>query len=302
VFIHGLQGHPKGTWLHKPPSREGRPKGLRRFFRKRGDDNDQDSNSTTSKPCYWPDDLLALDFPTARIATYGYDSKVSNFFKGAANQSNIVGHGTSLLNDLEAFRRSKPRRPMIFVVHSLGGLVLKEALRQSWQAQPYEKDLREVYDATRLIIFMGTPHRGSNYASWGVLARNVAVAVGFDANDRVLRDLEIDSAILEVLRRDFAKMLREDSFDVWTFIEGKGLKGVRGLTGKVCPFPTNFLALCRLIARLRFASGSPRQLNNFTRLSMKCPLDWTMRENVPISSVQITCICAASQAPRMLDI
>lgn len=214
---------------------------MRRLFRNRVVDSAVDSSNTANKPCYWPYDLLALDFPTARIATYGYDSKVSNFFKGAAIQTNIIGHGTSLLNALEAFRRNTPDRPMIFVVHSLGGLVLKEALRQSWQAQPYEKDLREVYDATRLIVFMGTPHRGSDYASWGVLARNIAVAAGFDASDRVLRDLEIDSAVLEILRRDFAKMLREETLDVWTFMEGKGLKGVRGLSGKVCPFQTTFL-------------------------------------------------------------
>jgi hypothetical protein len=281
------------TWLHEPPSREGRPKGLRRLFRKRDVDSAPNSSNTTNKSCYWPDDLLALDFPTARIATYGYDSKVSNFFKGAAIQSNIIGHGTTLLNALEAFRRTTPKRPMIFVVHSLGGLVLKEALRQSWQAQPYEMDLRELYDATRLIMFMGTPHRGSDYASWGMLARNIAVAVGFDASDRVLRDLEIDSAVLEILRRDFAKMLREESFDVWTFIEGKGLKGVRGLTGKVCPFPTNFLhtnflTLCLVIERLPFAFGSSKQLNYFTRLSTTFPLDWKTHENVPIPLVQIT--------------
>lgn len=144
-----------------------------------------------------------------------------------------MSHGTSLLNALEALRWDSPTCPIVFVAHSLGGLILKEALRRSWRAQNYEQDLRTVYDSMAAIIFMGTPHRGSQYADWGVILRNVAVASGFDASDRNLRDLKIDSPLLEILREDFSKMMKEETFDVYTLIEGKGFKGVQGLTGKV---------------------------------------------------------------------
>jgi len=176
---------------------------------------------------------LPKDFPNSHIAVYGYDSRVSNFFGGPANQTTIVGHGTSLLNALEAKRRQAPHRPIIFIVHSLGGLVLKDALRRSWRAQPYKQDLKTVYDSTRGIIFMGTPHRGSDYADWGIIVRNIAVAAGFDASDRILRDLKIDSPTLDTLSEDFAEMLKEETFEVFTFQEGTGLKGVKGLTRKV---------------------------------------------------------------------
>jgi hypothetical protein len=84
---------------------------------------------------------------------------------------------------------------------------------------------------------MGTPHRGSPYAPWAVIAQNIAVAAGFDANDRVVRALRVDSSILELLREDFAKMLDGTKFDVFTFQEAKGLKGVQGLTDKVSNHP-----------------------------------------------------------------
>ena len=41
-------------------------------------------------------------------------------------QLDIYSYGESLLNSLEAQRRAAPNRPIIFIVHSLGGLVLKD--------------------------------------------------------------------------------------------------------------------------------------------------------------------------------
>jgi hypothetical protein len=71
-------------------------------------------------------DLLSTDFQNARILTYGYDSRVSHFFSGPTNQNNISAHGRSLLNALELYRREFPKRPILFIVHSLGGIILKE--------------------------------------------------------------------------------------------------------------------------------------------------------------------------------
>lgn len=41
-------------------------------------------------------------------------------------QLDILDYGESLLTGLVARRRENPERPIIFVVHSLGGLVLKD--------------------------------------------------------------------------------------------------------------------------------------------------------------------------------
>lgn len=82
-------------------------------------------------------------------------------------------------------------------------------------------------------MFLGTPHRGSEHASLGLIAYRVARAAGFDANDRMLRTLQQESDVLELLREEFSKRLAAKSFDVYTFQEGLGLSGVRGLSDKV---------------------------------------------------------------------
>jgi hypothetical protein len=79
---------------------------------------------------FWPRDLLAHELwcQAARILTYGYDSKVTKAYSNS-NKNNLFAHAKDALHALE---REKPkRRPIIFVVHSLGGLVVKEVINIS---------------------------------------------------------------------------------------------------------------------------------------------------------------------------
>lgn len=69
----------------------------------------------------WLRDFLAPKYPHARILIFGYNSNVIN----DANTMDIQHHATNLLNRLESKRRDNPGRPLIFVAHSLGGLVVK---------------------------------------------------------------------------------------------------------------------------------------------------------------------------------
>jgi hypothetical protein len=108
-----------------------------------------------------------------------------------------------------------------------------KALRRSRGAREEDSDLKDVFRSTFGIVFFGTLHCGTTATSWGLIAKNTALAAGFDANDRVLRDLSVDSSILEFLREEFNKMLVDKAFRVFTFQEGKGYKGICGLRGKV---------------------------------------------------------------------
>jgi protein SERAC1 len=76
---------------------------------------------------YWPRDLLAHDLKEARIISWGYDVDVARPFHHSS-QASIFDHSENLLTDLRNLRVDTVAavRPIIFVCHSLGGLVVKE--------------------------------------------------------------------------------------------------------------------------------------------------------------------------------
>ena len=141
VIVHGLQGHPLKTWTWtrkaKSNTTEHAHAPSKKFFNihRKPKENDRSASGPSlgaqatggfEKDTYWPRDLLPNDFPHARVLTYGYDSHVSHFFRDTASQNNIITLGRDLLHSLVAYRVDEPTRPLFFVCHSLGGLVVKE--------------------------------------------------------------------------------------------------------------------------------------------------------------------------------
>jgi hypothetical protein len=97
-----------------------------------------------SAAVFWPQDLLPQECPNARVLTFGYDTRVTRQYS-AVNQSNIFTHAKDLLYALDRLREQHRRlreqekalpdkerklpdrdRNLIFVAHSLGGIVVKE--------------------------------------------------------------------------------------------------------------------------------------------------------------------------------
>ncbi len=72
----------------------------------------------------WLKDFLPQQIPNARIMSYGYDSQLL-FGRSAADISTFA---EQLLNDLMAERQTltEKSRPIIFICHSLGGIVFKK--------------------------------------------------------------------------------------------------------------------------------------------------------------------------------
>ncbi|KAK3937275.1 hypothetical protein QBC46DRAFT_267844, partial [Diplogelasinospora grovesii] len=94
----------------------------------------------------------------------GYDAYVVR--KSAASANQLIDHAANLLADMTNDRASHnaSSRRLIFVAHSLGGLVCKEAvlrLRNNPAAH-----LRGIFDCDVGIASMGTPYRGSWMADW----------------------------------------------------------------------------------------------------------------------------------------
>ena len=106
-----------------------------------------------------------------------------------------------------------------------------QVLRRS--ASDEEERVRDIASSTHAIIFLGTPHRGSGYASLGSIVQNIVAIVGFDTSNKHIEALQFDGSELERSREEFTKQWRKAGFQVRTFQDSLGIKGVRGLNEKV---------------------------------------------------------------------
>lgn len=154
IFIHGLGGNAWSTW---------HPKELY-------DDN------------FWLT-WLGTDLLDIGIWSFGYAAEAFEW-KGAT--MSLFDQASNLLDWLE--NRDIGQRPLIFVTHSLGGLVVKAMLRT---AQTFRK--QSLIEQTKGIVFLATPHTGSHLAQLidniGILARSTVSVEELKAHAPQLREL-----------------------------------------------------------------------------------------------------------------
>ncbi|KAJ5875172.1 uncharacterized protein N7473_012519 [Penicillium subrubescens] len=128
------------------------------------------------------------------------------------SRNRIGNHSMNLLAALATYREddSTNDRPILFVCHSLGGLVCEDAL--SIAQQRPERHLKQVLHCTRGIVFLGTPHHGSGLAHW---AECLAKAIGIlkQTNTEILVVLKNDSEVLEPVQNGFHTMIRSRGQD-----------------------------------------------------------------------------------------
>ncbi|KAK0668621.1 ankyrin repeat-containing domain protein [Cercophora samala] len=226
VFVHGFRGHPVRTWTHKhgsarpddsaEPASKARKLGL--FSR---------PHDQKTVPVYWPEDLLPAQLPGARVLTFGYDTNLKHKLVGSVlNESTIYDMAGDFLTALEAIRRLDASRPLLFIAHSLGGIMVKEALRQAHGCRHRHLQLKKIFDSTMGIFFFGTPHRGADPRGLVVsLVEKIVKGVGIEANQHVLNTLHPNSECRQ-LRDEFESVLRDQDWIIYSFQEGLGLWGL----------------------------------------------------------------------------
>ncbi|KAI9710416.1 MAG: hypothetical protein M1812_007452 [Candelaria pacifica] len=205
VFIHGLTGNRETTW--------------------------RDPNSRT----FWPEHLLKEDVPRSRILTFGYDADVTHFWAMASN-NRIGNHAMNLVNALAQLRdRTETEdRPIIFVTHSLGGLVFEDALLSSKNSA--EPHIQSLLDHTVGVCFLGTPHCGSEIANWASVFGNIASVVR-TTNMSLLNVLKPESEVLARIQQEFHTMLRArrnqglEPLKITCFYEELAVRGI----GEIVP-------------------------------------------------------------------
>ncbi|KAH7091508.1 hypothetical protein FB567DRAFT_490488 [Paraphoma chrysanthemicola] len=212
VAIHGLNGDAFTTWQHE--------------------------NGTI-----WLRDLLPNTFPGSRVFTYGYPSEL--FWSSSV--ATLRDYSRNLLTAIAAVSEGK-QRPIIFVCHSLGGLVCKQ-VGSSKESRERGSDFAkalvlaheddhlhgDILSATSGIIFFGTPHRGSKGADIGkivgrvvnVCLRASTAGVAGSVRDDLLATLKSNSKALSDLAISSRNRLR--NLEIVTFHETETMPGLSEL-------------------------------------------------------------------------
>lgn len=167
VAISGLASHPFGSWKHREPGSD--------FM--------------------WLRDRLPQDVPQLRSLIYGYDTKL---FKSHSFQD-LDDIAWSFIASLKELRRSlPPTKPLIFLAHSLGGIVLKRAL--VLLALEGNDEEKMILESVKGLVFFGVPHRGMEISHF------LAMVARQPNEDLISRALSPDSALLPELDKQFSEI------------------------------------------------------------------------------------------------
>ena len=126
-------------------------------------------------------------------------------------------------------------RPIIFVCHSLGGLVVKQVREsvsdvssclskpplQALLTANLNRRFSSIRHSTSAIVFFGTPHRGGNGATFGQFAVNVVRLFTNSVRNDLVNSLQKSSPFLAHLTADF-KHIYED-FNYLSILETRGI-------------------------------------------------------------------------------
>ncbi|EKG17144.1 hypothetical protein MPH_05598 [Macrophomina phaseolina MS6] len=186
IFVHGLGGHSRKTWCNK-----------------------HDENF------FWPRLWLPLerDLGKTRIFTFGYNSSFR--INAGKSISSISDFAKELLFEMRFAKCNSGedlhigRVPIIFVVHSMGGLVVKKACLLGEKDEQY----RDIVSSVSAIVFLATPHRGSNLAE----TLNRVLAASFQSRKNFIDDLKKSSRTVEDLNEDFRHF--SPRMSLWSFYE-----------------------------------------------------------------------------------
>lgn len=130
IFVHGLGADLCFTWHWQKPN-----------------------EPNWKKDNFWPN-WLRQELSDYGVWLFGYDAK--KFFLEKGQAAPLYDQARLLLGNLLAQKLEK--RPLVFITHSLGGLVVKEMLRVA-----QTNDL-PILNQTKGVVFLATPHVGSDLA------------------------------------------------------------------------------------------------------------------------------------------
>ena len=154
----------------------------------------------------WIRDTLPKNLKGTRAVIYGYNTKLDD----SPSFQTILDLSSELISQLQASGWGlQSRKPVAFLAHSLGGLVLKEALVQlaKGQDERYKSLLKIISGA----IFFGVPSLGMEQEHFRTIVQN-------KPNETLVEDIARNSNYLRRLDEKFSNStLTERLRCFWAF-------------------------------------------------------------------------------------
>ncbi|XP_034384034.1 protein SERAC1 [Cyclopterus lumpus] len=195
LFIHGILGAAFKTWRQKD----------RNML-----DKEKEAEGREDYTECWPKSWLAADCPNLRVLSVEYDSHLSDWMAQcpAENQMKSLAYRSrELLKKLKL--AGVGERPVVWVAHSMGGLLVKKMLLDASE----DPDMQSLLKNTKGIMFYSVPHHGTFMAEYSVSVRYLL----FPSVE--VRELCKDSPALRNLNENFLNMVKEKEFKVLSFAE-----------------------------------------------------------------------------------
>ncbi|WCJ35385.1 alpha/beta-Hydrolases superfamily protein [Euphorbia peplus] len=203
VFVHGLRGGPYKSWRlseNKVSTKSGLVEKIDEEAGKQG--------------TFWPSEWLSNDLPKVRMFTIKYKTNLTQW-SGATLPLQEVS--SKLLEKL--VNAGIGNRPVVFVTHSMGGLVVKQMLHK---ARAENKD--NLVNNTVGIVFYSCPHFGSKLADmpWRMgLVLRPAPTIG-ELRSGSPRLVELNNLIRQLYKKRRLEVLSFCETKVTPIVEGYG--------------------------------------------------------------------------------
>jgi hypothetical protein len=150
---------------------------------------------------------LAEEFPETVVHTLYYPASWTNWFGGEAMP--LFDRAKNILNLLTG--KGVGKRPIIFVCHSLGGLLVKQMLREGADSTNFR--WVAIAALTRAVVFVATPHGGADLAR---VAKRLRLVL---RTSPVMTDLSAHTAPLRDLSESFRRQVQRRNIRILCYYE-----------------------------------------------------------------------------------
>ncbi|XP_052771940.1 protein SERAC1-like [Mya arenaria] len=238
VFIHGLLGGPFKTWRQED-RRDTEPNFV------------MTEEFKQSHTFFWPKDWLGHDLKEARILNVGYDTELTTW-----NRKHPIEDSKRTLSSRSASFLEKLRladvgsRPVIWVGHSMGGLLIKDMLRKAETDPQYHTLL----DNTIGILNYSVPHQGSSLPRY---TKQYGLKYAISPSVEV-QELDEDNPSLKSLQKSFQDLVNSRHIPVLSFGETVKTRTVLNMVLHIVPpesadpgvgefelFPSDHINICK---------------------------------------------------------